>query len=448
MILRAPNVLRLIQGKPRTALTSPSSSGTSTLTVESISGFAVGNYIIVGQIGDERSEVIRIHTGTAPSGSTITLNSNLSFRHEVGTPVIFTDFNQIEFSRATTESGSKSVLATSDMAADQIDTIYDDTTNSTGFGFFRFKNSAASTFSSYSDPIPYAGYDQDQAQAIFDRALAMVSETVSPKLLYSDLYNFINDFVDIANEESYSWSELKVLDYELDTLATGDFEITLPTNVRRRFDPSSILGLRIQNFPPLRYVPKRVWNELIREMVVTTIPSAITDVDTTITVANSKNLSDSGTIYINGDAIAYTGNTRASNLLTGVTGIATGGQAASSLVLQLPSFGTPIYYTFTETGDIRLWPVADGSVNNRVIFLDYYRRIPYCDSQGDHIYLQNISPAVQYVAWRIKKHLAGGSIDLTDPEYQQFLGRIRSLLTNDPTGQPQRLVIGWPSSRV
>src|SRR3990172_11242247 len=98
MILRAPNTDRLIEGKPKTLLSSASAAASGTFTVESISDFSIGNRLIVGVLGEERSELSRVHVSTAPSGSTITLNSNTSFRHEKGTPVYFTDYHAVEFS--------------------------------------------------------------------------------------------------------------------------------------------------------------------------------------------------------------------------------------------------------------------------------------------------------------------------------------------------------------
>lgn len=446
MILRAPNTLRLIQGKKRTFLTDDISAASGTLTVESGLDFAVGQYLLLGQFGDERSEVVRVHTATIPTATTITLNANTSYRHEVGTPIFQIDYDQVEFSRATTEAGNKSVLATSSIAADSMDTIYDDTVNSTGFGFYRFKNSAATTYTEYSSAIPYAGWSRDAAQAIFDKALAQVSESVTPRLLYDDLYNYLNDFVDIVNEENYTWSELKVLNTELATLSTGDWEITLPTNVRRRFDPSSILSIRPQNYPPLTYLDDPAWTLVTRELIFSTNTTVIADSDTSIVLTNSANFYDSGTIYINGDAISYTANDRSTNTLSGVTGISTGGHAAESYVLQNATFGTPVAYTFSSEGNIKLWPIADASVNNRILYGSYYRMIPYATSQGSLLYLKNVSAAVEYVAYRIRKKMAGGSLDAQDPEYQSFLTRIRTLLGNDPKGQPQRMVVSYPTS--
>lgn len=447
MILRAPNVLRLIHGKPRTYLSNFSAAASGTLTVESIAGFSIGQYLLLGLLGNERSEIVRVHTATTPSGSTITLNANTVYRHEVGAPVVLFEYNQVEFNRATTESGSKTVLATSDLTPDSMDTIYDDTTNSTGFGFTRFKNSAGSTYSGYSDAIPYAGYSLDAVFTICDRALSQASATVTPLLTYDNLFSFVNDFVTIANQENTRWSDAKVLNYELDTISTGDWEFTLPTNIAKNTDPTSIISVRVTGCQPLKYVPQREWNELIVDLVTTTNTSAITTGDPTIVLTNSYSFADSGSIQINGDVIAYTGNTRSTGTLTGVTGIQAAGHAASQFVFQAGKFdqGDPVVYTVSSAGKLRVWPLASATSNNKILWLDYYRLIPTVDSLGDLTLIRNNEWAINYVAWRIKKHLAGASTSTVDPEFQLFMKNLKSGIERDMPSEPLRVSVKAPS---
>lgn len=63
---------------------------------------------------------------------------------------------------------------------------------------------------------------------------------------------------------------------------------------------------------------------------------AIAASDTTITIRTGDigQFAASGTVYINGDAIAYTGKNSGASTLTGVTGIQTGGHAINSIVTQ------------------------------------------------------------------------------------------------------------------
>lgn len=398
--------------------------------------------LIVGAIGAERTEILRVHTATIPSGSTITLNANSAQRHEVGTPVFMTDYDQVEFSRSTTETGSKSVLATSTITPDQMETIYDDTTNTTGYGFYRFKNSATSVFSSYYGAIPYAGYALDAASTIIDRALSATSTSPSPRLTYDNLFSFLNDYVTHMNMVNVKWSEAKVSNYELDTVATGDWEVSLPANISRDNDPSAIISLQIQGYPPLRYLDQREFKRLTTDMIFTTVATTFNDASSTIALTNSAGFTDSGTIEIGGDVISYTANTRSTNTLSGVTAIATGGHTAGDLVLQKHTSGQPTHYTVSDAGKIRMWPVASAVVNNRVLFMDYFRSIPTVDDLSTRTLVSNIKPAIDYVAYRIKKHLAGGTLQLGDEDYSQFVNDIKTAIENELPAVPLRLRIG------
>src|SRR3990167_5281940 len=137
----------------RTPLTADSTAASGTITVSNIVGVGVGDYLLIGEFGQETAEIVRVHTVTAPSGTTITLNANTTYAHIRGESVYRIDRNQVEFSRATTLTGSKSVLVTSDITPDSLYTVYEDTTNTTGFGFYRWKNSADTTYTNYSESL-------------------------------------------------------------------------------------------------------------------------------------------------------------------------------------------------------------------------------------------------------------------------------------------------------
>ena len=98
--------------KFETYLTAESASGASTLTVKSISNFAVKLILLIGELGDENSEIIKTHATTDPSGTTITLAASLVKTHDPYTKIRVMLYDQIEISSATTIAGTKSVLDT------------------------------------------------------------------------------------------------------------------------------------------------------------------------------------------------------------------------------------------------------------------------------------------------------------------------------------------------
>lgn len=69
-----------------TTLTAAAAAGAGTLTVASITNFATSDWIRVGS--GETLELVQVHISTAPSGNTITLNTNLRKAHLSGEAVV------------------------------------------------------------------------------------------------------------------------------------------------------------------------------------------------------------------------------------------------------------------------------------------------------------------------------------------------------------------------
>ena len=154
-----------------TFITSQAASGGSTLSVKNIANFAINQVLLIGDLGGNNSELIKTHASTAPTGTTITLASNLIFTHSVYTKATVIAYDQVEFSHADTQTGIKSVLNTKNIDVSNLETIYEDSSETAGFYFYRFKNTIGTTYSSYSDPIPYDGFESNTVSAIIKYAL-------------------------------------------------------------------------------------------------------------------------------------------------------------------------------------------------------------------------------------------------------------------------------------
>ena len=144
--------------KFETYLTAEATSGASTLTVKSISNLAINLILLIGEMGDENSEIIKTHASTAPTGTTVTLAANLVKTHDPYTRVRVMLYDQVEISHSSTTTGTKTVLDTIAIQTESVETRYDDTSKSSGYFFTRFKETIGDTFSSYSDPVPYTGF--------------------------------------------------------------------------------------------------------------------------------------------------------------------------------------------------------------------------------------------------------------------------------------------------
>lgn len=289
----------LLKGKERSFLVASVAVGASTVTVADYAQFTVGSYVLIGDFGKEGSEIIRLHTSTAPtSAGVVTLNSVLIYAHSVNDPIVQIDFNQVEFSRATTAAGAKSVLATNSIEADDLLTVYNDTTNSTGYAFVRYKNSATTTYSSYSGPMPYTGLTHGTVRVMKDQGLALTHESISELITEEFLLDELNNWQDDVTDQ-HDWS------FELvsgtTTLATSTTSYTLPTDWKFTDSNQSTIQIRPAYLPPLQYVDKREYD--LMQNAVTTSP---TGTPTHFTIWDGSLLvSPTPTSDDNGDTLNY-----------------------------------------------------------------------------------------------------------------------------------------------
>ena len=155
----------LTQGKKFTFFAEDAASTATAIAVQSTIGFhslttSSGQIICVGEIGDERSEILRTSQNTAPGGVSVSLRDSLQFDHPQDTKVYIFDYNRAEFQWSSTVTGTKSTITAYPIAiqADQKETRYYDTTQTTGFYFSRWNNTIESVDSDWSDAEPFGGF--------------------------------------------------------------------------------------------------------------------------------------------------------------------------------------------------------------------------------------------------------------------------------------------------
>ena len=442
----------LNQDKKTTFLASDVVAGGSALIVDSIVGFAINQVILIGEIGNEQSEIIKTHSATSPTGSTITFASNLVFDHPRGTKIYLIDWDQVEFSHATTVAGSKSVLTTASIQPDQSDTQYTDSTQTTGYYFVRLKNSITATYSDYSDPIPYAGYADNSVHSIKSRALQDLGEVVGDTI--TD--NFLNESLWEGRRELdqdprvLRWSFREKINNIIGNIIPGTYTATLPTDLRDPKSNKNILSLRVgRNNTPLVYVDTNRFNQNYLNVAHTTLDGAVLDSDITIVLASSGDFDESGDISIAAstisgtiDIVAYTANTESTDTLSGVTGIVSGGHTTGKEVWQGGNFGTPIEYTIDgENGLIKFNIPFENNLAGENIYMDYYSTMPAYDSDADLLDEPETDMFTSYLKWKIKYRKSNGTIKPTeDGDYLEWEKRKKALIDKEFLGQEIHLV--------
>lgn len=263
-IIRANN-LELTNGVDHSSLSSASTSGSSSISVYSISKFAVDQILLIGDFGQEGSEIILTHAATSPTGTTITLASNLVKDHPKDTKVYIIPYNQVVFYNATTITGVKNALDTIDIDPEKENTTYSDNTGS-GYYFVRWYDSINNTYGEYSDPIPYSGFISNTVGYVINHSLGELNKEITDTLTYDILIGEINACLRFVRGKLKRWSDVQKFNYELDdSLVEDDYTWTLPDDY---YDPNSnrsMLQVWITDKDNLTYVDKQEFDDLDRD---------------------------------------------------------------------------------------------------------------------------------------------------------------------------------------
>ncbi len=327
----------LIQNQPNTVLTAVATAGDTTLTVGNNDGFANNDYILIGKIGEEKSEIKKIG-GAITAGTSITIAA-ITFSHDQDTPVTKVVYNQVRFYYGTTTvSGDATALAAAqNIDPSEIFNYYEDSSHTTGYGFCVFYD--GTNYSVYSDAIPYTGYTVKMLRTMRKKVRRLINEV--DELNSSITNEEIDDELNMSNKEVnhdrlWSFSE-KTKSF---SSVANQYKYSLASNVFKVYDaiyktqPLAITDLHRMEI--LRWDTDitgdpthicmwaneaRVYPYPSASANTTTLGAAISSVTaTTITVVDSSDFPTQGRIIIDSEVISYTGKTSTTSLTGCVRG--------------------------------------------------------------------------------------------------------------------------------
>ncbi len=437
------NHQELLDDARKTYLTAAATGGSSsTLTVQSIKEFAVNQVLLLGEFGQEKSEIVKTHASTAPSGSTITLTAAITFDHAIDTPVYWIDYDQVEFSHAATAAGTKSVLATENIEADEKETLHKESTQTSGFFFTRYKNSITTTYSDYSDAEPYAGWDEDTVGAIKQRALDELGEEYNGWLTSDWLNERLWQARRIVHNKIKRWSWRQSFNTDLGNVTSGDYRVAMPTDIKDPNTNKDVMAIRIGINENMEYITKAEMDEEWQGVGRTTLSSAYTVGDGTITLTDSRDFDEDGTIQFNDEeTLEYSANAESTGILT-VSTDADSNHSADVNVYQDASFGLPTKYTIYQ-GYIYFNQPIDSDYADENYWIDYYKMLTEYDSEGDELDEPEFDFYVNYLKWAIKHRQSQGKLGTKDSDYQLFLAGVNSLIRKETSGQEINLIPDW-----
>ena len=323
----------LTRDQPKTILTTAVSATGTTLTVKNNGGFSQNDFVLIGNIGEEKTEIKRISSAVS-AGTSLTIVA-MTFDHDIDTIVTKIDYDQIRFYRGgtSTASASTALAAAQAIEPSEIYTYYEDTVYTTGYGFVRFYDATGATYSVYSDAIPYTGYPDKSLRMIRKKIRRLLNEPDETQIDNEEINEEINLAQrEVAHDRLWSFYE-KVKSF---SSVEDQFEYSLASDVFKAY-------VALYKTQPLAIIELQRWNNLRWGTDVTGNPTHICiwrkkakiypypDADasadtldgdltasaTTITVDATDDFKTQGRLIIDNEVISYTGLT--STTFTGCT---------------------------------------------------------------------------------------------------------------------------------
>lgn len=328
MLLKVRN-RELILDQEKTYLTDSVDSGDTTLTVKAVDSNSMSDndWIIVGEIGSENAEVLQIN-GAVSDGTSLTVDNAGSggtrYAHSNGEPVYKILYNQVEFSHNSSDTSvGVTVLATNEIQPDDEFTRYEDTSNTTGYGFVRFKNTTDSTYSSYSDGVPYTGYSKKSLGRMIKAVRRLLGNPCDKKISDSDIREEINEKQrDVGHERLWPFYETvrSVSSVQYQRKYDLDNDIQCGKIWAINFDSQPLAKVNRSRFDMFNWDNNKtgdpthfsIWNNKI---VMYPLPDSSADTDeldgditasvTTITLADVSDFRAPGRVLIGSEVISF-----------------------------------------------------------------------------------------------------------------------------------------------
>ncbi len=447
-----------LTGNPDTFISTDTDSDSGTMPVisgsDSAYTFPTDGFVLIGNIGSENSELIQLHASTPSTTTLLTFATNTIFAHSRGEQIIFIPYSHFDVYKSTNGGSSYSLLSSQSIQTDKVEGYYQDSVGtSTDYYKVQFKNDTTSKVSEFSDPIIGTGFAVNSAGAVIRNALLSLGEKKDEVLTQEFLYNCLNEGRDEIDKHISinRWSFRTSFDYDAGNVIAGTNSISVPTDLR---DPSTfknILSVRIgRDRYLLNQVDKKDLDLNYLGVAHTTLNGTVADSDVSIVLTSSGDFDDSSTISVASpdvsseiDYIPYTGNTLATNTITGVTDIATGGHADGVDVWQSATFGFPLQYTVYEEKIVFSQPFSN-DISGENIWLDYYKELTDINSDGDLLDEPFYKIYIPYMRYRIKARRNQELNRDADNDYRSWIEKRETMVNKEFLGQDIRISIDTP----
>lgn len=227
-------------------LTENTFSGSATITVSNVEPYTIGDPILLGEMGKTDAEILKVND-IDPATRIITLGDidnapvNCAFSHPESTKVTVLPYDLVRFywTAATGTIQDENPIfdennpLTADIPFDPSAwyTTYTDYVNSTGFGWFVFKNKTTQERSYESNPIPYSGFPGNTAQQVFQDFESLLNTNELKLVTVNDKFSWLNEAITMfVNKLNLTNPEFTVSTAQTITTVPGTAEYMLPSD--------------------------------------------------------------------------------------------------------------------------------------------------------------------------------------------------------------------------
>ena len=410
-VLKLSNLVLSENGK-RTHLTADVSAAATTIVVANYLGMADDDYLLIGEWGEPTAEIAQV--GAAVSTTSITVGA-LVYDHYADTPVTVIPCNKVQFYRATTlvdpnASGSVTQLG-SDVAimAYRKETIYNDATNTTGYGYARFmKEQATAAYSEYTVGVAYEGNAYNSIEEISKEAVNVVGVEIGDEhARESQLLRDANEAQNIIAKKNDWIFELIKNDTSIAS-TENEYKYALSGLTYALKYPDSKQGILNIHFGSglLDYIDNDEFDEEMEGTVHTELAADSAISATTVTLDDSYEFAEEGTVYIGSNTLTYTANTETTGVLSGIP--ASGDYSIETAVSENDTVwqgvapGVPTKYTIFNGYIYLNVPVETDEVGKKIKF-KYLKQLSRFTDFSDTTEIPFYEAIEKYIAYKIEK---------------------------------------------
>jgi hypothetical protein len=230
-----------LEDYPRTFLKTPvDAAATAALPVISTDGLlkqdhnAADFVVILGDYGEKKAEIKKVTADDTQGQSLGTAIAALTYGHEAGTPVTFSEWDQVKFYGRTASGGTNVLLATLSLDCSRQFTEWVDISGLYTHYVMRYYNSVTGNEGPESQEIASTSYGRNTAKHIIKAGLrlaqAEIDESPGSNLTWDIALEVLSDGIEEIIERKKNWPFLHTIDTSISTVAEQAY-IDVPSDL-------------------------------------------------------------------------------------------------------------------------------------------------------------------------------------------------------------------------